>query len=94
MRLLGELIGVDCNVEPMRDVDPHKRAWKCLVAIDHPLFELTVSPCSKEVDAIGHMVDGVEEGLNSREELAPDHHVLWELHVRRKGWGTFLSICD
>jgi len=71
-------------------VDPHKGARKVLVAIDHPLLELAVSPRSKEVDTIGYMVDGMEEGLDGREELVPDHHVLWELHVRRKGWGTFL----
>lgn len=88
--LLGELIGVDCNVEPMRDVYPHKRARNVLVAIDYPLFELTISPCSKEVDTICHVVHGVEEGLDGNKKRKPDHHVLGVLHVRRKCRGSFL----
>ena len=81
VRLPGELIGMDANVEPMGDVECHEGARKVLVRIDDLVFELSVRPHCKEVKAICDMVDGMQDGLNSREEGQPDQHILWELHV-------------
>ena len=93
VRLPGELIGVDGNVQPMGDVERHKGSGEVLVVMQDLVLELPVGPHCEEVHTIRDMIDCMQDGLNGGEEGQPDVHVLWVLHVGRESWRAFLSVC-